>query len=110
MDAVFAELDRVRRETPPLAEVERAKASIYSAFNAAIATRAGMLRTLRFVDEHNLGDAWFADHVKRLAAVTPERVQAMAIAQLDPSRMSIAVVGDRVSVEPQIARLRAGTR
>jgi hypothetical protein len=33
-------------------------------------------------------------------------VRAAVAAHLDPAHMAIAVVGDRASIEPQLARLR----
>jgi predicted Zn-dependent peptidase len=39
-------------------------------------------------------------------AVTREDVRAAVAAYLDPLHMAIAIVGDRASIEPQLAKLR----
>jgi predicted Zn-dependent peptidase len=60
------------------------------------------------VDQYGLGDAYVAGYVKNVLAVTPEQVRAMAAKYLDPSRMTIAVVGDKKTVEAQLEPYRAG--
>ena len=46
--------------------------------------------------------------MKNVLAVTPAQVQATALKYLDPSRMTITVVGDKKTVEAQLAPYQAG--
>ncbi len=55
------------------------------------------------MDVHGLGDDYLANYVKRVMAVTPEDVRRMAEQHLSPERMALVVVGDRKTVEPQVA-------
>ncbi len=72
------------------------------------APAAGVINQLQFVDEYGLGDAYLSNYVKNVLAVTPEQVQQIMVKYLDPSKMTITVVGDKKTVEPQLEPYRAG--
>jgi len=50
---------------------------------------------------------WLTTFPQRMYAVTPEQVTQAAKTQLDPSRMSIVVVGDLATVKPQLEAVPA---
>ena len=84
----------------------RARNRVIAAFDARNASREGLIGLMEFMDEHSLGDGWRTDYVKRVKAVTREDVRTAIATYLDPSRMAVAIVGDRAAIEPQIAKLR----
>jgi predicted Zn-dependent peptidase len=105
---IFYEIDRLRTEAPPEAELNGIKNNMVGLFTIQNSSRNGLIGQLQFVDQYGLGDAYVAGYVKNVLAVTPEQVRAMTAKYLDPSRMTIAVVGDKKTVEPQLEPYRAG--
>lgn len=107
---IFAEIDRLRREAPPQSELEGIKQNLVGLFTLQNSSRDGMVSQLRYVEEQKLGESYLSDYVRNVFTVTPEDVRRLAQQQLDPNRMTIAVVGDRKTVEPQIAPYRPAAR
>lgn len=105
---IFYEVDRLRTEAPPEAELSGIKNNMVGLFTIQNSSRNGLINQLQFVDQYGLGDAYVAGYVKNVLAVTPEQVKATAVKYLDPSRMTITVVGDRKTVEGQLEPYRAG--
>jgi predicted Zn-dependent peptidase len=103
---ILKEIERLRAEAPPAQEVEGIRNSLAGTFVIRNSSRLGLIGQLRFVDLHGLGDAYLSTYVKNVFAVSPEDVRVTAAKYLDPAKASIAIVGDRRAVEPQIASLR----
>jgi zinc protease len=103
---IFAEIERLRNEAPPAIELDGIKQNIVGIFTLRNSSRDGMVGQLRYVDEQQLGESYLTEYVRNVMAVTPEDVRRMAQQQLDPNRMTIVVVGDRKTVEAQIAPYR----
>jgi predicted Zn-dependent peptidase len=104
---IFYEVDRLRNEAAPEEELAGIKNNMVGVFTIQNSSRNGLIGQLQFVDQYNLGDAYLAGYVKNVLAVTPEQVQQTATKYLDPSRMTITVVGDKKVVEEQLAPYRA---
>ena len=107
IDGIFSQIERLRRELPAVAELERVKQLVVGRFMELRRSREGIVRQLAYVNEHGLGQPWLTSYIDRVMAVSPEDVRLMAVTYLDPDRMTITVVGDRTTVEPLIARFRA---
>jgi predicted Zn-dependent peptidase len=105
---IFYEVDRLRREAPPEAELTGIKNNLAGVFTLQNSSRYGLIGQLRFVDQHGLGDGYVSSYVKNILAVSPDQVRRTAEQYLDPSRMTITVVGDKKTVEPQLEPYRAG--
>jgi predicted Zn-dependent peptidase len=104
---IFNETDRLRNEAPPEKELTGIKNNMVGLFTLQNSSRYGVINQLQFADQHGLGDAYLAGYVKHVLAVTPEQVRATAVKYLDPSRMTITVVGDKKTVEAQLAPYQA---
>ncbi len=65
-------------------------------------SRNGIINQLNFVRLNGLSDDYLTNYVKNIYAVTPADVQEMARKYLDPSRMTIVVVGDKKAIEDQL--------
>ena len=100
---IFWEIERLRREPPPAGELRGIQNNMAGSFVVRNSSRQGVISQLAFVDEHGLGEDYLANYVKRVMAVTPEDVRRMAEQHLSPERMALVVVGDRKTVEPQVA-------
>lgn len=104
---IFKEIDRVRTEAPPEAELTGIKNNLAGIFTVQNSSRVGVLNQLQFVDMHGLGDDYLNTYVKTILSVTPEDVRATAEKHLDPQRISIAIVGNKREVERQLGEVKA---
>jgi zinc protease len=100
---VFGEIERLRNEAPSDAEVRAIQNSMVGTFTLMTATRGGMLGQLSFVNMQGLTDDYLNSYVSRVLGVKPTDVQRMAQKYLDPSKMVISVVGDKKTIEAQLA-------
>jgi zinc protease len=100
---IFAEIERVRSEAPPEPELTGIKKNLAGIFAIQNSSRQGLIGHLTFVDLQGLPDSYLTEYVKRVLAVTPEQVRAIAQQRLRPNRMTIVVVGDKKTVAGQVA-------
>ncbi len=82
-----------------LAGIQRYVAGIFVLRNS---NRAGIVAQLRFVDLYGLPADWLRTYVQRVKAVTPADVTRTTKKYIDPSRMTLVVVGDRKVVEESL--------
>lgn len=106
---IFYEVDRLRNEPPPEPELTGIKNNMVGIFTIQNSSRGGLIGQLQFVDQYELGDGYLSGYVKNVMSITPVEVQQTAQKYFDPSRMTITVVGDKKTVEPQLEPYRAGT-
>jgi zinc protease len=106
---IFAEVERLRSEAPPAAELDGIENNLAGFFVIQNNSRQGVISQLQFVDQHGLGDAYLARYVRNVRAVTADEVLQTARQYLDPSRMTIAVVGDRKVIDAQLEPYRPKT-
>jgi predicted Zn-dependent peptidase len=99
---IFSEIDRLRAEPPPPQELSAVQSYIAGSFLLATSDRQGLITRLRFVDLHGLPETWLEDYVKNVRAVSAADVQRVAREWLDPSRMTVVVVGDPAQVGEQV--------
>jgi zinc protease len=99
---IFKEIARLRAEAPPEPELTGIKKNLAGIFTLQNSSRLGIIGRLQFVDLHGLPDSYLTDYVKRVLAVTPEQVKAVAQKYLRPEQMTIVVVGDKKTVAEQI--------
>ncbi|MFM8893050.1 MAG: M16 family metallopeptidase, partial [Planctomycetia bacterium] len=97
---VLEQIAKMRDEPVTAEELETAKASVIETFPRQFESRPQMLRL--FVNDEwtkRPADFWktFRDKVR---AVTPEEIQRVARAHLDPEKMAILVVGDWEAIAP----------
>jgi predicted Zn-dependent peptidase len=100
---IFGEIERLRSEAPPAAELHGIERNLAGIFAVQNSSRLGVIGQLQFVDVQGLPDSYLTEYVKRVLAVTPEQVRAIAQRHLRPDRMTIVVVGDRKTVAHQVA-------
>jgi zinc protease len=100
---IFFEIDRLRKEVPPAAELQGIKNNLAGIFVVQNASRAGVLSRLVFVDQYKLGDQYLSSYVKRVMSVTPDDVRRIANQYLAPDKMTLVVVGDTKTVKEQVA-------
>ena len=101
---IFFEIDKLRKEAPPAAELRGIQNNLAGVFLVQNASRTGVIGRLAFVDLHKLGPDYLSTYVKRVMAVTPEEVRRIANEYLTPDKMSLVVVGDEKTVKPQVTQ------
>lgn len=100
---IFGEIDRLRAEAPPEAELTGVKKTLAGVFTVQNSSRQGIISWIRFIDLQGLPDSYATDYVKRVLAVTPEQVRSVSARYLRPDRMAIVVVGDKGTVADQVS-------
>ena len=100
---IFFEIQRLRKEPPPAAELRGIQNNLAGIFVVQNASRGGVIGRLVFVDQHGLGDQYLSTYVKQVMAVTPEEVRRIANDYLTPDTMTLVVVGDVKTVKEQVA-------
>jgi predicted Zn-dependent peptidase len=103
---IFKEVDRLRAEAPPAAELNGIKNNLAGVYTVQNSSRFGLINQLEFVDLHGLGDDYVTNYVKNILAVTPEDVRATAEKHLDPKKMSIAIVGNKREIDKQLGEVK----
>jgi zinc protease len=101
---IFSEIDRLRKEAPPAAELRGIQNNLAGVFVVQNASRTGVIGRLAFVDLHKLGPDYLSTYVKRVMAVTPEEVRRIANEYLAPDKMAVVVVGDEKTVKAQVTQ------
>lgn len=97
------EIDRLRKEAPPAAELRGIQNNLAGIFVVQNASRSGVIGRLAFVDLYGLGDDYLSTYVKRVMAVTPEEVRRIASEYLIPDKMTLVIVGDVKTIKDQVA-------
>jgi zinc protease len=100
---IFHEVERLQQEAPSAEELRGIQNNMAGVFTVQNSSRAGIIGQLQFVDLHGLGSDYLGNYVKRVLAVTPEEVSRITRAYIDPSKMTMVVVGDQKVIEEQIA-------
>lgn len=105
----LAELDGLRGSRPVTPdELGLAKASLTRGYPRAFETVQQVARSVAQLALYGLPDAYFAEFVPRVNAVTAADVTRVAAAYLDPARLHTVVVGDREQVEGPLRALGLG--
>ena len=69
-------------------------------------SREGIVNMLNFVDLHRLPSDYLDTYIGKMYAVKPPDVQGMMEKYIDPSKMTIVVVGDKSQIDSQLAPYR----
>jgi zinc protease len=102
---IFKELNAIRDGDVTDAELGRAKDQIIKSFPARFATRANVAAQLAELAVYGFPDSYLAEYTRKIAAVTKDDVRRVARKYLDPSHLTVVVVGDRKSIEGPLAKL-----
>ena len=100
---IFGEIDRLRSAPPGTTELNGIKNNMIGVFTLRNASRGGIVNQLDNVDLQGLPSNYLSTYVQRVMAVTPGDVQRATKAYLRPEAMTLVVVGDKKTVEEQIA-------
>jgi predicted Zn-dependent peptidase len=102
---ILKELASMRDADVTDVELARAKDQIIKSFPARFATRANVAAQLAELAVFGLPDSYVTDYTKKIAAVTKDDVRRVARKYLDPSHLTIVVVGDRKTLAEPLGKL-----
>jgi predicted Zn-dependent peptidase len=108
---VLSELGGMVKVVPP-DELARAKDDVAIRFPKTFEVPgriSSRLRALEALLVFGLPDDYYANYGSAIQAVAPSDIQGVAQQYIDPSRLTIAIVGDRRDVEPSIRALNLGS-
>lgn len=100
---IFREIDRMRNEPVPADELKAIQTNMAGVFTLQNGSRGGIIGQLATKDLQGLGDDYLTGYVRRVMAITSADVQRIAQTYLVPNRMTMVVVGDKKTVEEQLA-------
>jgi zinc protease len=102
IEEVFKEIELLRAEAPTEPELTSIKNYRNGIFVMSTATRGGLIGQLMQIELQGLPPDWLATFPQRMYAVTPAQVTKATKDYLDPSKMSVVVVGDLETVRSQV--------
>jgi len=102
---ILKELASMRDADVTDVELTRAKDQIVKSYPARFATRANVAAQLAELAVFGLPESYLADYTRKITAVTKDDVRRVARKYLDPSHLTIVVVGDRKSLAEPLGKL-----
>jgi predicted Zn-dependent peptidase len=99
---IFAEIDRLQKEPPPAEELTGIQNYIAGTFVLQNSSRGGISAQLQYIDLQGLPADYANTYVKRVYAVTPEKISEVARQYLKDDDATIVIVGDRKVIEEQV--------
>lgn len=105
---VVGELERMRSGPPTDAELSLCTSYLEGVFPIRFETTDAIAGALASLRVFGLPDNYFDTYRERIRAVTGERVAEVARTHLHTDRLQVLAVGDRESIQPQLAGLGLG--
>jgi zinc protease len=105
---ILGEIDRLKSEPPPAAELKGIQNYISGLFVIQNSSRGALISQLQYVDFQGLGENYLKTYVAKVNAVTPADVQKMTGQYIKPDEMTIVVVGDKSKISDQLAPYQKG--
>jgi predicted Zn-dependent peptidase len=99
---ILGEVERLRGTAPSDSELTGIQNYLAGTFVLQNSSRGGIISQLSFINLQGLPDSYLTNWVQHVRSVTPANVQQMTQKYLDPSRMTIVVVGDEKVVGEQV--------
>ena len=103
---IMYEIERLQK-TPPTAEelkgIQNYEGGMFVLRNS---TPEGIIGQLNTLDLHGLPETYLTEQVKNINAVTPQQVSETARKYVRPEAMTIVVVGDKKSIDPQLKKFQ----
>ncbi len=102
---ILKEISGMRDADVTDVELSRAKDQIVKSFPARFATRANVAAQLAELAVFGLPDSYVTDYTRKVAAVTKDDVRRVARKFIDPTHLTIVVVGDKKTLADPLAKL-----
>lgn len=99
MTEFFNELNRIRTEKVPAAELEDAKRSIVATFALSLESPSQLLQLATTQKRYGLPANYWDTYPEKIAAVTPDDVLRVAKKYINPGNAQIVAVGDVTKIK-----------
>ncbi len=99
---ILAEIDRLQKDPPTPEELQGTQNFLAGTYVLTNSSRAGITSQLQYIDLHGLPAGYANEFVKRVYAVTPQKVSEVARRYLQDDLATIVIVGDRKAIEEQV--------
>jgi predicted Zn-dependent peptidase len=99
---IFGEIDRLQAQPPDAKELAGIQNYLAGTYVLQNSSRGGIAAQLQYVDLHGLPADYPNMYVKKVFAVTPQKVTDVAKKYLQDDQATIVIVGDRKAIEEQI--------
>jgi len=103
IEEIFKEIDLIRDTKPSMEELNGIKNYVSGSYIMRHTTPGAIIGQLAFLDLHNLDESWAKNYIADVVALNPSDIQQIAKQYLDPSIMTIAIVGDGELIKEEIA-------
>ncbi|HKY28897.1 MAG TPA: pitrilysin family protein [Pyrinomonadaceae bacterium] len=100
MTEFLKELNRIRDEKVPLAELEEQKRSIVAGFALSLESPSQLLNYEMTRKAYNLPADYWDTYPSKVMAVTADDVQRVARQYVDPKTQQVVIVGDASKIKP----------
>ncbi|NMP30320.1 insulinase family protein [Thalassotalea sp. M1531] len=104
---IFEEIRLLAKEPPGKEELDGIKNYMSGIFVLSNSSRSAIINQLSFLALHGLSDQYLKQYVAKVFDATPEQISAMVTKYLTAEKMTLVVVGDIATVEPQLKALEA---
>ena len=104
MTEFLRELNRIRDERVPAAELEEQKRSIVASFALSLESPDQLLNYAVVRKIYNLPEDYWETYPSRIMAVTAEDVQRVARQYVNPQTQQVVVVGDARTIRPVLEK------
>ena len=98
---IAKEIHRLQKEQPSKEEIEGIQKYEAGMFVLRNSTPDGIIGQLNFIDLYGLDDTYLTDRVKKIYAVTPDKISQIARDYLKYENMTLVMVGDKTAIEKQ---------
>lgn len=98
---IAKEIRRLQKEKPSKEEMEGIQKYEAGLFVLRNSTPDGIIGQLNFIDLYGLDDTYLTDRVKKIYAVTPDKVSQITKDHLKYENMTLVMVGDKTAIEKQ---------
>ena len=102
IEEIFKEIDLIRDTEPSMEELNGIKNYVSGSYVMRYTTPGAIIGQLAFLDLHNLDENWAKNYIAHVVALNPSDIQQIAKQYLDPSLMTITVVGDGELIKGEI--------
>ncbi|MFD2165263.1 M16 family metallopeptidase [Thalassotalea euphylliae] len=102
---IFKEINLLANEAPSKEELDGIKNYMAGIFVLRNSSRSAIINQLAFLELHGLSDQYLKQYIAKVYDATPEEISAMVKKYLNPAKMTLVVVGDKATVEPQLKAL-----
>jgi zinc protease len=99
---ILLEVNQLRKDPPEAQELKGIQNLLGGIFVLQNSSNQGIIGQLSFLEVHGLSDDYIRTYIQKVNAVTRGDVQRITESYLNPSKMTLVVVGDKSKIEESL--------